>query len=248
MNLEAKVAFVTGGSRGIGRAIAIKLAEAGACVAFSYNIQKEDAENTVQIIKNSGGQAMAMPLNVCDRGSIKAAFSSCEKTYGGIDILINNAGVNKPTDFDQVTEKDWDEILDVNLKGPFICCQEVLAFMRKRGGGSIVNIGSVSGQYGGPRTAHYAASKAGLISLGQVVARHAAKDNIRCNTLAAGLVESDMAASGMKSAAVAKASENILLGRFGTKDEVGDAAVFLASDSSSYLTAQTINVNGGLYF
>src|SRR5207247_2604494 len=113
-------------------------------------------------------------------------------------ILVNNAGINKPTDFDQVTDEDWDTILAVNLKGPFICAQEALPALRRRGG-SIINIGSVSCQYGGPRTAHYAASKAGLISLGQVIARFGAKDKIRCNTLAAGLIASEMAEAGLQS-------------------------------------------------
>jgi len=119
---------------------------------------------------------------------------------------------------------------------------------RRSGGGSIINIGSVSGQYGGPRTAHYAASKAGLISSGQVIARFGAKDNIRCNTVAAGLIASEMAATGMPSEAVQKVAAGILLGRLSTPEEVAQAVVFLASDASSYITAQTINVNGGLYF
>ena len=114
--------------------------------------------------------------------------------------------------------------------------------------GSIINVGSVSGQYGGPRTAHYAASKAGLISLGQVIARFSAQDNIRCNTVAAGLIASEMAAAGMQSSAVSKVAEGILLGRLGAPEEVAQVVVFLASDASSYITAQTINVNGGLYF
>ena len=144
--------------------------------------------------------------------------------------------------------RDWDEILAVNLKGPFLCSQEVLPFFRRRGGGSIINIGSVSGQYGGPRTPHYAASKAGLISLGQVIARFGAKDTIRCNTVAAGLISSEMASVGMHAPAVKKAAEGILLGRLGQAREVAQAVVFLASDASSYITGQTINVNGGLYF
>jgi 3-oxoacyl-[acyl-carrier protein] reductase len=123
-----------------------------------------------------------------------------------------------------------------------------LPALRRRGGGSIINIGSVSGQYGGPRTAHYAASKAGLISLGQVVARFGARDHIRCNTVAAGLIQSEMGGAGLQAPAVQKAAENILLGHLGTAEDVAQAVVFLASDASSYITAQTINVNGGLYF
>jgi 3-oxoacyl-[acyl-carrier protein] reductase len=139
-------------------------------------------------------------------------------------------------------------ILDTNLKGPFVCAQVFLPLLADAGGGSIVHIGSVSGQYGGPRTAHYAASKAGLISLAQVVARFGAQYNVRSNTVAAGLIASDMAAAGMAAASVQKAAEGIILKRMGRAQEVADAVVFLASEASSYITAQTINVNGGLYF
>ena len=248
MNLSGKVAFVTGGSRGIGKAICLALAGAGAAVALTYREQGAQARAVVDEISRLEGRALAQQVEVRDRAAIGCAIQAVEKAFGGIDILVNNAGINKPTDFDRVTDEDWDEILSVNLKGPFICSQEVLPAMRRRGGGSIINIGSVSGQYGGPRTAHYAASKAGLISLGQVVARFGAKDNIRCNTLAAGLIASEMAAAGLQAGAVQKAAEGILLGRMGDPDEVGQAVVFLASDASSYITAQTINVNGGLYF
>lgn len=248
MVLKDKVAFITGGSRGIGKAIALRMAEAGADVYISYNKQADLADVVVTQIKEAGGKAMAGQMEVCDRKSVRAAFSECERAFGGIDILVNNAGINKPTDFDEISDDDWDDILNVNLKGPFICTQEVLTYMALKDGGSIINIGSVSGQYGGPRTAHYAASKAGLISLSQVVARFGANKNIRCNTIAAGLIASEMAEDGLKSAVVAKAAESIVLKRFGRVDEVADAVVFLASDQSSYITAQTVNVNGGLYF
>jgi NAD(P)-dependent dehydrogenase (short-subunit alcohol dehydrogenase family) len=248
MTLHGKVALVTGGSRGIGCAIARALAREGAATALTYCQQRAAADEVVRQIEGDGGRAAAIALDVRNRDSVRAAIAQVEAIFGGLDILVNNAGTNKPTDFDQITDADWDEILAVNLKGPFVCAQEALPALRRRGGGSIINIGSVSGQYGGPRTAHYAASKAGLISLGQVIARFAAKDNIRCNTIAAGLIASDMAATGMRSEAVQRVAANILLGRLGTPEEVAQAVVFLASDASSYITAQTINVNGGLYF
>jgi len=248
MSLHGKIAIVTGGGRGIGRAITLALASDGAAVALTYHEQRDAAEDVVRQLECNGGRAAAIPLDVRSRESIRAAIGQVEAIFGGLDILVNNAGANKPADFDQIAEADWDEIMAVNLMGPFLCAQEALPALRRRGGGSIVNIGSVSGQYGGPRTAHYAASKAGLISLGQVIARFGAKDNIRCNTVAAGLIESEMAATGLQSEAVRKAAAGILLGRLGTPDEVARAVVFLASDASSYITAQTINVNGGLYF
>lgn len=248
MTKEKKVAFVTGGSRGIGKAIALRLADTGFRVYISYNKNAELADAVVAQIKQNRGEAKAVQMEVCNRESVKSAFSDCMETFGAFDVLVNNAGINKPTDFDEISDNDWDDILNVNLKGPFICAQEVLPHMEQSHSGSIINIGSVSGQYGGPRTAHYAASKAGLISLSQVIARFAASKNIRCNTVAAGLIASEMAEDGLKSAVVAKAAEAIVLNRFGRVDEVADVVAFLASDQSSYITAQTINVNGGLYF
>jgi 3-oxoacyl-[acyl-carrier protein] reductase len=246
-SLSGKNAVVTGGSRGIGRAIALGLAEAGADVMLTYRSNRGEADAAVSAVQKLGRRALALPMDVTDRASVEAAAKDA-RSFGPISILINNAGINKPTDFDKVTDSDWDEIVGTNLKGPFIVAQTFLPLLAEAGGGSIVNISSVSGQYGGPRTAHYAASKAGLISLAQVIARFGAQYNVRSNTIAAGLIASDMAAAGMAAASVQKAAEGIVLKRLGTPREVADAAVFLASDASSYITAQTINVNGGLYF
>ena len=199
-------------------------------------------------IESKGGKAAAFMMEVADRVSIVAAADAAERALGPVSVLVNNAGVNKPTDFDQITDADWDWIMSVNLKGPFICSQVLLDRIAKARGGAIVHIGSVSGQYGGPRTAHYAASKAGLISLSQVIARFGAGKGVRSNVVAAGLIQSDMAAAGMAAGAVQKAAENILLKRMGSAREVADAFAFLASDEASYITAQTVNVNGGLYF
>lgn len=246
--LQDKVALVTGGSRGIGRAIAEKLAAAGAAVVMTYRENRDAAGQVADSINSSGGRALACQADVRDREAVVAAIALAEQEFTGLDILVNNAGINKPTDFDRITDADWDEIMAVNLKGPFIVSQEALPALRRRGGGSIINIGSVSGQYGGPRTAHYAASKAGLISLAQVIARFGASDNIRCNTIAAGLIQTDMADQALNAPAVKQAAEAIMLKRLGTPDEVADTVLFLASDASRYITAQTLNVNGGLYF
>src|SRR3569832_1527401 len=246
-SLAGRNAIVTGGSRGIGRAIALGLAEAGADVALTYRERRDEADEVVKEIEKSGRRALALQMDVTDRASVEAAAKD-SRALSPISILINKAGVNKPTDFDKVTDADWDSIVDTNLKGPFICAQVFLPLLAQTGKGSIVHIGSVSGQYGGPRTAHYAASKAGLISLAQVIARFGAQHGVRSNTVAAGLIASDMAAAGMAAASVQKAAEGIILKRMGTTREVADAVVFLASDASSYITAQTLNVNGGLYF
>ena len=202
----------------------------------------------MQELNELGVQAKSFQADVRDRQALKRILAYIDEEWDGLDILVNNAGINEPTDFDEITDEAWDEILSVNLKGPFICSQEALPLLRKSSNGSIINIGSVSGQYGGPRTAHYAASKAGLISLSQVIARFGAKDKIRSNTVAAGIISSDMGAEGMRSPAVVKAAEAIMLGELGAFIDVAQAVTFLASDHSRYITGQTINVNGGLYF
>lgn len=246
-SLAGKCAVVTGGSRGIGRAIATGLASAGADVLITYRERHGEADAVVREILTMGRRAKAVSMDVTNPVSIAAAATEAAG-FGTISILVNNAGVNKPADFDQIKDGDWDFILDTNLKGPFLVAQAFLPLLKQASGASVIHIGSVSGQYGGPRTAHYAASKAGLISLSQVLARFGAPHNIRSNVVAAGLIASEMAAGGLQAASVQKAAENILLGRMGTPQEVGDAVVFLAGDASSYITAQTINVNGGLYF
>ncbi|HTP76486.1 MAG TPA: SDR family oxidoreductase [Rhizomicrobium sp.] len=246
-SLAGRNAVVTGGSRGIGRAIAIGLAQAGSDVVLTYREKRGEADAVAEDIRALGRRAAAYAMDVTDRASVATVAREASR-FGKISILVNNAGINKPTDFDKIVDDDWDTILDTNLKGPFVCAQTFLPLLADAGGGSIVHIGSVSGQYGGPRTAHYAASKAGLISLAQVIARFGAPMNVRSNVVAAGLIASEMGNAGLQAASVQKAAEAILLKRLGRTDEVADAVVFLASEASSYVTAQTINVNGGLYF
>ena len=248
VKLTGKNVLVTGGSRGIGRSICLALAKEGANVAFTYLEQAILAKETAEEIVSLGVKVLSFECDVRDRPKLKEAFRELDVSWGHLDVLVNNAGINKPTDFNEITDSDWDDVISVNLKGPFVVTQEALALLEKSGSASVINIGSVSGQYGGPRTAHYAASKAGLISLGQVIARFGASVGIRCNTVAVGIIASDMAAEGLKSSVVAKAAESIVLKRLGTYDEVANTVVFLASNESSYITAQTINVNGGLYF
>jgi NAD(P)-dependent dehydrogenase (short-subunit alcohol dehydrogenase family) len=248
LRLSGKNVLVTGGSRGIGKAICLALASEGANIAFTYLSQDSLASTTVDEISRLGVNVHKFKCDVRDRADIKSTFEKLNEIWGCIDCLVNNAGINKPTDFDQITDKDWDNILSVNLKGPFVVTQEALKMLNKSETASVINIGSVSGQYGGPRTAHYAASKAGLISLSQVIARFGAKTGLRCNTVSVGIIASEMGAEGLKSSVVAQAAEGIVMKRLGSFDEVASTVVFLASSESSYITAQTINVNGGLYF
>jgi 3-oxoacyl-[acyl-carrier protein] reductase len=246
-SLQGRCALVSGGSRGIGAAIALGLAGAGADVILTYRDRHEDAQAVAAKITALGRRALALKMDVTKRLTVEQAAAQA-RAFGPLQILVNNAGINKPTDFDQVTDKDWDSIVDANLKGPFLVSQVFLPLLKDAGGGAITHIGSVSGQYGGPRTAHYAASKAGLISLAQVIARFGAQHNVRSNVVSAGLIASEMAAAGLANTAVRHAAETIILKRLGTPQEVADAVVFLSSDAASYITAQTLNVNGGLYF
>ncbi len=246
--LDGKNALVTGGGRGIGRAISNTLADAGASVVVAYAGDESAAAAVALGIRERGGQARSVQMDVRSRAQVSKAVAKMVSELGGVDILVNNAGISRPGDFDAITDEEWDEVMAVNLRGPFTCSQVIIPAMRARGGGSIINIGSVAGQIGGPRTPHYAASKAGLISLGQVVARFGAPFGIRCNTVAPGFIQSDMADEATQSPMVKKILEGILLGRFGTAQEIANVVLFLASDASSYLTGQTIGANGGLHF
>ncbi len=239
--LEGNVAVVTGASRGIGAGIAGAFAAEGALVAVCYNEGVKGADTVVSEIVESGGRAMAVRLPVEDRAAIKEALGEVTSKLGQIDILVNNAGINIPNDFDKISDSDWDRVLGVNLTGPFRVTQVALPYLADNS--SIINISSVSGQYGGPRTTHYCVSKAGLIALTQNLAIFCAKRKIRVNAISPGLIASDMAgaATGLG------IEEKILLKKMGEYKDVADAAVFLASGESSYITGHTLNVNGGLY-
>ena len=239
--LKGKVALITGASRGIGRAIAIEFAREGAIVVVNNLSNKRLAEELADKLSSDFGvRATAVKFDVRKRNEIIKAKEKVEREYGKLDILVNNAGINRPNDFDKISEEEWDEVLSVNLKGAFLVTQTFADIISD--GGSIINISSVSGQYGGPRTTHYAVSKAGLIALTHNMAIFFSKRGIRVNCIAPGLIESDMA----KAAKGLGVEEKILLKRLGLAEEVAKAAVFLASEEAPYITGQTVNVNGGM--
>ena len=242
MKLDGKVALVTGSSRGIGNAIARELSNEGASVILTYKNNESMAIDLQKELKNS----MVQKLDISNRQNIQDALKQILKNHKRIDILVNNAGINKPTDFENVTDEDWDEIMNTNLKGTFMISQELFSIMKKQNYGRIINISSSSGQYGGPRTVHYAVSKAGLITLGHCFARFGAPYNITNNNIAPGLIITEMGDKMIKTKLGEKTLENTLLKRPGTTKEVADLTVFLASNESSYITGQTFNVNGGL--
>ena len=244
VKLEGKVALITGSSRGIGEAIAKEFSNEGASVIITYKKNKSLAEELNQKLKNS----MIIQLDISNRQNIRNAIQNILKKHERIDILVNNAGINKPTDFEDVTDKDWDEILNTNLKGSFMISQEIFSIMKKQNYGRIINISSISGQYGGPRTVHYAVSKAGLITLGHCLARFGAPYNITCNNIAPGIISTEMTKDEIANVNSSEIFKKILLNRPGTTDELTGIAVFLASEDSSYITGQTINVDGGVLF
>jgi len=248
MQLTGKVALVTGGSRGIGRGIAIALAEAGAQVALTYKVNQDLAEQAVESIAAQGGKAIAIQMIVEDRSSIRRAVAEARSSLGPINLLVNNAATVQEKPFDMITDADWAHMLTVNLQGPFVCCQEVLPDMLRQEWGRIINISSIGGQWGGFNQVHYAAAKAGLISLARSLARIYSRQGITTNAVAPGLVRTEMSARELDSDAGREKVRTIPIGRIATVEEVAQVVVFLASDAASYITGQTISVNGGMYF
>jgi len=243
-----RIALVTGGSRGIGRSIASTLAHRGHTVALTYKSNELAARAAVDEIARDGGQALAVRLVAEDRASVSAAVDEVRTTLGAITVLVNNAAIAQEKPFLELGDADWDQMLAVNLRGPFACCQEVLPDMLKHGWGRIINISSVGGQWGGMNQVHYACAKAGLNNLTRSLAKLYSAHGVLTNTVAPGLVATRMVADELETAAGKEKVANIPAGRIATTDEVAHVVAFLASDDSGYITGQTINVNGGMYF
>ncbi len=249
--LEGKVALVTGGARGIGRAICEAYAAAGAKVAVA-DLLEDDAKETAAAL---GDHGMAVTMNVTDLSSIAAGVAAVEKAWGGIDILVNNAGIFNMASIDKVTHEDYRRQYDVNVGGTIFASQAVVPSMKKRGGGVIINFASQAGRRGEANIVLYCSTKAAVISITQSLALELAKDNIRVNAIAPGVIDTPMwdvvdaqfaeyenKALGQKKREVGEA---VPLGRMGDPVDVADPCVFLASDEARYITAQTLNVDGG---
>jgi 3-oxoacyl-[acyl-carrier protein] reductase len=241
-----KTVIITGSSRGLGRAIAIAFAEKDANVVLNYKQDKESADEVYNYIKKYNKNVVVIKADVTKRNDVKRLFDKTINKFGSIDVLINNAGINKRGYFDEITDNDWDMIMDSNLKSVFICCQEVFKYMKKSGG-RIVNISSGAGQYHGPKTVHYAVSKAGVNSLTKVIARYGAKNNILVNAIAPGIIFTDQTKDEINSSAGKTYLEMTLLNRFGELKDVTTTCVFLASEDQNYITGQVISVSGGAY-
>ena len=245
MQLTGKTAIVTGGSRGIGRAAALTLAEAGADVAVIYAGNTAAAEETVRLIEEKGRKGLAIQCDVADEAAVTAMVKDVKKELGRIDILVNNAGITRDGLLMIMKEADWQAVLDTNLTGAFHCTKAVTRLMMKQRSGSIINITSVVGETGNAGQANYAAAKAGLIGFTKSVAKELASRNIRCNAIAPGCIETDMTAV-LGEDTVDAMIKTIPMGRVAQPEEVAKAVLFLASDDASYITGQTLNVDGGM--
>jgi 3-oxoacyl-[acyl-carrier protein] reductase len=244
MSLSGRVALVTGASQGIGRACALKLADAGAAVALAARNQ-EKLEELATAITAKGGQAAGFAMDVGDEQQIKAGCKAALEKFGKIDILLNNAGITRDQLVMRLKRADWDAVLATNLTSAYLCIQQVIGSMLRHRWGRIVNMTSIFGEMGQAGQANYASSKAGLIGLTMAVAREVGSRNITCNAVAPGFIETAMTAA-LAEDFRQEALKNIPLGRLGTSEDVANAVAFLASEEASYITGHVLNVNGGM--
>jgi len=243
--LEGKVAIVTGGSRGIGRAIALELARQGCKVAVNYRTNAAAAEEVVALIAREGGQAQATCADVSVMAEAEKLVEATLGAFGTVDILVNNAGIARDMLLLRMSEADWDAVLDTNLKGAFACIKAVQRVLLKKRSGRIINIGSVVGLAGNVGQANYAAAKAGLVGLTKALAKELGSRNITVNLVAPGFIQTDMTAK-LSNELVEKALAQIPLARLGRAEDVAAVVAFLASDAAQYITGQVLCVDGGL--
>ncbi len=245
IDLSGKSAVVTGGSRGLGRAIALRLARQGADVAFSYRGNEAAANETASGIEEAGREALAVQADVTDPAAAEALVKAALEAFGKVDILVNNAGITRDDLIMRMSLDAWREVLETNLFGAFYSIKAATRPMLKARGGRIVNITSVSGQAGQTGQANYSAAKAGLIGLTKATARELASRGITCNAVAPGFVLTELT-QGLPDALKAELTARTPLGRFGTAEEIADAVAFLASDEAAFITGQVLAVDGGL--
>jgi 3-oxoacyl-[acyl-carrier protein] reductase len=239
--LKDRVALVTGGSRGIGRAVAISLADAGAAVAVNYREKAAEARTVVEAIRGAGGRAMDVAADVSQASAVRRMMAAVERELGPIDVLVNNAGIGLVRSVDDLTEEDFDQTIAVNLKSVFLCTQAVVPGMRTRKWGRIVNVSSGAARGAGGVGPHYNASKAGMEGMTRGYAARLVKDGITVNAVAPSLIETDMVRSGL-----ASSPSRIPLGRFGTPEECAQAVMMVIGNA--YMTGQTVALSGGMSF
>ncbi len=244
MRLQNKVAIVTGSAQGIGAATAILFAEQGAKVTLC-DLNEEGLQKVAAKISEAGGQSLICKGNIAQRSFVDQMVQQTVEQFGGLDILVNNAGITRDAIGHKMTEEQWDQVIDVNLKGSFNCLQAAMIQMRAQASGSIVNLSSIS-RYGNPGQLNYAASKAGVVGLTRTAARELARKGVRVNCVAPGFINTEMLQAVPKEILDAM-TQAVPMGRLGSPRETAELIMFLASDESSFITGQTINIDGGTY-
>ncbi|WP_058307848.1 3-oxoacyl-[acyl-carrier-protein] reductase [Gracilibacillus massiliensis] len=243
--LDNQVALITGASRGIGREIALIFAKNGAKVVVNYAGSEDKAQAVVDEIVSNGGEAIKIQANVSDESDVKAMVKETTKTFGSLDILVNNAGITKDNLLMRMTEADFDDVIDINLKGVFLCTKTVSRQMMKQKSGRIINLSSVVGISGNPGQANYVSAKAGVIGLTKTTAKELAVRNILVNAIAPGFIATDMTEK-LTDEQKEQMLSLIPLNKLGKAEDVANVALFLASEQSNYVTGQTIQVDGGM--
>ena len=245
IDLGGKVALVTGASRGIGAVVACRLAEAGARVGVNFHASSDAATVVVDSINKSGGEAFLVGGDVSDEEKAEAVIKQLVEHFGAIDILVNNAGINKDKLLIRMKTEDFDSVINVNLRGAFLCTRYAMIHMIRQRSGRVINMSSVVGISGNPGQANYAAAKAGLIGLTKAVAREVASRNVTVNALAPGYITTAMV-DELTEETQEKILARIPMGRFGTPEDVAEAVIFLCSDGASYITGQVLTIDGGM--
>ncbi len=246
MRLKDKIALVTGSSRGVGRAVALGFAKEGAAVVINYTSNEKAASEVVDQIRAMGSKAISVKADVARKSDVGDLVSAAVETFGRLDILVNNAGFTRPAMMIKMTEEDWDQVVDIHLKGAFLCSQAAAIHMKEQKGGKIINVMSVAGLVGTVGQVNYSAAKGGILSMTKSIARELARYNICVNVISLGIVATDMTEKIRSDEKLREIYMNrILLRRFAEPEDISPAFVFLASDESNYITGQLLCVDGG---